>query len=199
MHAHKHSTIGQLSCTTQRLWRSGGWAPARVSATRVVAVCVLVLSPAPMGLGASWGSATRGLPPAEEAAWIAELSCGGGGLAGTSTPSSLLGDWVEMTTSPPGCVFYSSFPTIHMRGSTASSQSLLRRKRFLVGSRITHKCLLESVTVTQVLKQFPISNADGHIAGPRPSFSTGLSVCTSTQCALQHIKSSASCVWVTYP
>ena len=85
-----------------------------------------------------------------------------------------------------------------MRGSTASSQSLLRRKRFLVGYRITNKCLLENVTVTQVLKQFPISNADGHISGPRPSFSTGLSVCTSTQCALQHIKNSASCVWVTH-
>ena len=95
------------------------------------------------------------------------------------------------------CVFYSSFPTIHMRGSTASSQSLLRRKRFTVKSRIITKCLLESVTVTQVLKQFPISNAEGHISGPRPSFSMGLSVCTSTQCALQHIKSSASCVWVT--
>ena len=62
-----------------------------------------------------------------------------------------------MTTSPPGCVFYSSFPTIHMRGSTASSQSLLRRKRLTVVSRITNKCLLESVTVTQLLKQFPIT------------------------------------------
>ena len=97
------------------------------------------------------------------------------------------------------CVFFSPFPTIHMRGSTACSQSLLRRKRLLVRSRITHKCQLEGVTVTQVLKQFPISNADGHISGPRPSFSTGLFVCTSTQCALQHIKNSASCVWVTYP
>ena len=106
---------------------------------------------------------------------------------------------IEWQNAPSACVFYSPFPTIHMRGSTASSQSLLRRKRFSVVSRITNKCLLESVTVTQLLKQFPISNADGHISGPRPSFSTGLSVCTSTQCALQHIKNSASCVWVTYP
>ena len=95
------------------------------------------------------------------------------------------------------CVFFSPFPTIHSLGSKASSQSLLRRKRFSVVSRITNKCLLESVTVTQLLKQFPISNADGHISGPRSSFLTGLSVCTSTQCALQHIKISASCVWVT--
>ena len=106
---------------------------------------------------------------------------------------------IEWQPGPSACVFFSPFPTIHMRGSTASSQSLLRSKRFWVGSRTTNKCLLESVTVTQVLKQFPISNADGHISGPRPSFSTGLSVCTSTQCALQHVKNAASCVWVTYP
>ena len=106
---------------------------------------------------------------------------------------------IEWPWARSACVFYSSFPTIHMRGSTASSQSLLRRKRLTVGSRITHKCQLEGVTVTQVLKQFPISNAHGHISGPRPSFSTGLSVCTSTRCALQHIKNAASCVWVTYP
>ena len=79
--------------------------------------------------------------------------------------------------------------------STASSQSLLRRKRLTVGSRITHKCQLEGVTVTQVLKQFPISNAADHISGPRSSFLTGISVCTSTQRALQHIKNSASHVW----
>ena len=102
-----------------------------------------------------------------------------------------------MATCPSACVFFSPFPTIHSLGSKASSQSLLRRKRFSVVSRITNKCLLESVTVTQLLKQFPISNADGHISGPRSSFLTGLSVCTSTQCALQHIKISASCVWVT--
>ena len=102
-----------------------------------------------------------------------------------------------MATYPSACVFFSPFPTIHSLGSKASSQSLLRRKRFSVVSRITNKCLLESVTVTQLLKQFPISNADGHISGPRSSFLTGLSVCTSTQCALQHIKISASCVWVT--
>ena len=53
------------------------------------------------------------------------------------------------------CSTHHYFPTIHMRGSTASSQSLLRRKRFSVVSRITNKCLLESVTVTQLLKQFP--------------------------------------------
>ena len=89
------------------------------------------------------------------------------------------------------CVFFSPFPTIHMRGSTASSQSLLRSKRLTVVSRITNKCLLESVTVTPLLKQFPSrNNADGHISGPRSSLLTGLSVCTFTQCARQHIKSS---------
>ena len=102
---------------------------------------------------------------------------------------------IECLTYPSACVFFSSFPTIHSLGSTASSQSLLRRKRLTVVSRITNKCLLESVTVTQLLKQFPISNAADHISGPRSSFLTGISVCTSTQRALQHIKNSASHVW----
>ena len=43
------------------------------------------------------------------------------------------------------------------------------------------------------MKQFPISNADGHISRPRSYFLTGISVCTSAQCALQHIKSCKSC------
>ena len=78
------------------VWRSGGWASARVWAL----VCARVsVAPSPSVLSASWGSAIAGLPPAEEAAWKAELVCGGGGLAGTSTPSSLEGDWVEATSN----------------------------------------------------------------------------------------------------
>ena len=71
------------------MWRSGGWASARVWAL----VCARVsIAPSPTVLSASWGSAIAGLPPAEEAAWKAELTCAGGGLAGTSTPLSLEGD-----------------------------------------------------------------------------------------------------------
>ena len=44
---------------------------------------------------------------------------------------------------------------------------------FGCGSRITHKCQLEGVTVTQVLKQFPISNADGSYLGTPTIFFDG--------------------------